>query len=157
MVKVCSYNYPKENEDKYKHFYDKFKYDLHHFQKWTIEGIVEGHHVLVTAPTGSGKSFGAEFAIEYFCSIGKKVIYTSPIKSLSNQKFITREYSAKITQNLHRLFEQHQSTPEISFSINSTEAIKEAVIENLGIALVPYLSVARELKSKKIIRVDFDT
>ena len=87
MVKVCSYNYPKENEDKYKHFYDKFKYDLHHFQKWTIEGIVEGHHVLVTAPTGSGKSFGAEFAIEYFCSIGKKVIYTSPIKSLSNQKF----------------------------------------------------------------------
>ena len=42
-------------------------------------------------------------------------------------------------------------------SINSTEAIKEAVIEDLGIALVPYLSVASELKSKKIIRVDFDT
>lgn len=76
---------------------------------------------------------------------------------LSNQKFITREYSAQITQNLYRLFEQHQSTPNISFSINSTEAIKEAVIENLGIALVPYLSVARELKSKEIIRVDFNT
>lgn len=78
-------------------------------------------------------------------------------ESLSKQKFITREYSAQITQNLFRLFEQYQSSPNVSFSINSTEAIKEAVIENLGIALVPYLSVARELEAQKIIRIDFDT
>jgi LysR family transcriptional regulator, low CO2-responsive transcriptional regulator len=78
-------------------------------------------------------------------------------ENLSKQKFITREYSAQITQNLYRLFEQHQATPQVSLSINSTEAIKEAVIENLGIALLPYLSVARELESKKIIKIDFDT
>ena len=78
-------------------------------------------------------------------------------ENLSEQKFISREYSAQITQNLFRLFEQYQSSPNISFSINSTEAIKEAVIENLGIALVPYLSVARELETQKIIRIDFDT
>jgi len=77
--------------------------------------------------------------------------------NLADKNFVTREYSAQITQNLYKLFEQHQSTPKISFSINSTEAIKEAVIENLGIALVPYLSVTRELKSKKIVRIDFNT
>jgi len=88
MVKVCSITeYPNENEDKYEKYFSKFSYPLHTFQKWAVEGIVEGHHVLVTAPTGSGKSLPAEFAVDFFHSIGKKVIYCSPIKSLSNQKF----------------------------------------------------------------------
>lgn len=88
MVKICSITeYPNDNELKYKEYFDKFKHPLHIFQKWAIEGIVEGHHVLVTAPTGSGKSLPAEFALDFFHSIGKKTIYCSPIKSLSNQKF----------------------------------------------------------------------
>jgi superfamily II RNA helicase len=88
MVKVCSItNYPKDNEAKYCEHFQKFNYPLHIFQKYAIEGIVEGHHVLVTAPTGSGKSLPAEFALDYFHSKGKKTIYCSPIKSLSNQKF----------------------------------------------------------------------
>ena len=88
MVKICDINnYPSENEEKYKEHFTKFKYPLHIFQKWAIEAIVEGHHVLVTAPTGSGKSLPAEFSVEYFASLNKKVIYCSPIKSLSNQKF----------------------------------------------------------------------
>ena len=55
----------------------------------------------VTAHTGSGKTLPAEFAIEYFASKGKKVIYTSPIKALSNQKF----------------YEFTQKFPHISFGI----------------------------------------
>lgn len=88
MVKICDINnYPSENEEKYKEHFEQFKYPLHIFQKYAIEGIVEGHHVLVTAPTGSGKSLPAEFSLNFFVSKGKKVIYCSPIKSLSNQKF----------------------------------------------------------------------
>ena len=87
MVKICSTNYPRENEDVYKEYFEKFNYPLHDFQKWSIEGIVEGHHVLACCPTGSGKSLPAEFALDYFHSKGKKTIYCSPIKSLSNQKF----------------------------------------------------------------------
>ena len=88
MVKICEINnYPSENEAKYKEQFDKFKYPLHIFQKWAIEAIVEGQHILVTAPTGSGKSLPAEFAVDFFHSQGKKTIYCSPIKSLSNQKF----------------------------------------------------------------------
>jgi superfamily II RNA helicase len=94
MVKICAYNYPKESEEEYKKYYEPFSYELHDFQKWAIEGIVEGHHVLVTAPTGTGKSMPAEFALDYFHSKGKKTIYCSPIKSLSNQKFndFTQKY-----------------------------------------------------------------
>lgn len=88
MVKVCSLTtYPDNSFSKYKEYFEKFDYPLHIFQKYAIEGIVEGHHVLVTAPTGSGKSLPAEFAIDYFHSLKKKTIYCSPIKALSNQKF----------------------------------------------------------------------
>ena len=95
MVKICSItNYPSENEARYKEHFEKFNYPLHIFQKWAIEGIVEGHHVLCCCPTGSGKSLPAEFAVQHFASYGKKVIYCSPIKSLSNQKFsdFTQKY-----------------------------------------------------------------
>lgn len=96
MVKVCSFSYPKET--KYTQLINdinaKNGYELHDFQKWCVEAIMEGHHVLACCPTGSGKTFGGEFAIEQMTNINKKVIYCSPIKALSNQKFydFTRKY-----------------------------------------------------------------
>ena len=87
MVKVCSYDYPKKNEQQYAEYYSKYAYPLHDFQKWCVEAIVEGHHVLSCCPTGSGKTFGGEFALEHMFGKGKKTIYCSPIKALSNQKF----------------------------------------------------------------------
>jgi superfamily II RNA helicase len=87
MVKVCSYDYPKKSEDQYAQHYSKYSYPLHDFQKWCVEAIVEGHHVLACCPTGSGKTFGGEFALEHMFGKGKKTIYCSPIKALSNQKF----------------------------------------------------------------------
>jgi len=95
MVKICSYNYPETNEELYQKYYENYPYKLHDFQKWTIEGLVQGNHVLICCPTGSGKTFGGEFAISYFNSIGKKVIYTTPIKALSNEKYyaFTNKYT----------------------------------------------------------------
>lgn len=85
MVKQCDQIYPQENL--YDQYFEKYPYPLSDFQKWAIQGIVEENHVLVTAHTGSGKTLPAEFAIEHFTTKGKKVIYTAPIKALSNQKF----------------------------------------------------------------------
>jgi superfamily II RNA helicase len=87
MVKICSNSYPVSNEETYKHYFEKYPFPLSSFQKHAIEAIVEGQHILVTAHTGSGKTLPAEFAIEHFVFLKKKVIYTSPIKALSNQKF----------------------------------------------------------------------
>jgi len=94
MVKICSNEYPTEQDEKYATYFDRFPYPLSPFQKHALEAIIEGHHVLVTAHTGSGKTLPAEFAIQHFASLGKKVIYTSPIKALSNQKYyeFTKKY-----------------------------------------------------------------
>lgn len=67
--------------------FDKYSFPLSIFQKIAIKAIVDGHHSLSCVPTGSGKTLPALFAIDFFTSIGKKVIYTSPIKALSNQKY----------------------------------------------------------------------
>jgi superfamily II RNA helicase len=89
MVFLCDQPYTQELEA-----FAQFPYPLSDFQKYAIEGILKGNHVLVTAHTGSGKTLPAEFAIQHFVSQGKKVIYTSPIKALSNQKFydFTQKY-----------------------------------------------------------------
>ena len=87
MVKICPDTYPHRNEETYAEHFEKYSFPLSSFQKYAIEAIVNGDHILVTAHTGSGKTLPAEFAIEHFVASGKKVIYTSPIKALSNQKF----------------------------------------------------------------------
>ena len=94
MVRVCSYNYPKDREEEYKEHYESYPYELHDFQKWSIEAIVTGNHVLVCCPTGSGKTLPGEFSLNFFHSKGKRTIYTSPIKALSNEKFynFTQKY-----------------------------------------------------------------
>ena len=74
-------------ETNYDEYFNLFTYTLSDFQKESIRAIVDGNHSLVTAHTGSGKSLPAEFAIQFFTKQGKKVIYTSPIKALSNQKY----------------------------------------------------------------------
>ena len=91
MVKVCEQTYPVKSA--FDVYFQDYPFPLSPFQKHAIEAIVEGHHVLVTAHTGSGKTLPAEFAIRHFVQKKKKVIYTSPIKALSNQKYY--EFSQK--------------------------------------------------------------
>jgi superfamily II RNA helicase len=71
--------------------YYPFKYDLDHFQLHGCKAIDNGENVLITAHTGSGKTALALYAISRCIAQDKKVVYTSPIKTLSNQKF--KEFS----------------------------------------------------------------
>jgi superfamily II RNA helicase len=84
MVVICSKPFTEIGYDEY---FNKYPFPLSDFQKYSIHATVNGHHSLITAHTGSGKSLPAEFAIEHFVAKGKRVIYTSPIKALSNQKY----------------------------------------------------------------------
>jgi ATP-dependent RNA helicase HelY len=57
------------------------------FQVEAAEHLAAGRSVLVAAPTGTGKTIVAEFAIWQARRAGQRAIYTAPIKALSNQKF----------------------------------------------------------------------
>ena len=64
-----------------------FPFPLDSFQKHAVKAIHNGHNVLVTAKTGSGKTLVGEYLIHHCLKKGQRVFYTTPIKSLSNQKF----------------------------------------------------------------------
>ena len=126
MVKLCDKQYPNKSEEKYQEHFSKFSFPLSDFQKYAIESTVEGNHVLVTAHTGSGKTLPAEFAIDYFVSKGKKVIYTSPIKALSNQKFY--EFSEKFPHiSFGILTGDIKTNPEADVLIMTTEILQNTL------------------------------
>lgn len=65
----------------------EYTYPLDNFQRWAIAAINRHENVLVTAKTGSGKTLVGEYQIAESLRTGRRVFYTTPIKSLSNQKF----------------------------------------------------------------------
>jgi ATP-dependent RNA helicase HelY len=68
-------------------FAERYEFPLDSFQREAIDAQAEGSSVLVAAPTGSGKTVVAEFALERALDAGRKCFYTTPLKALSNQKF----------------------------------------------------------------------
>ena len=65
----------------------EYKFPLDPFQQHAISAIHNHENVLVTAKTGSGKTLVGEYQIAHSLAKGRRVFYTTPIKSLSNQKF----------------------------------------------------------------------
>ena len=65
---------------------------LDKFQEDSIKAIDNNHSVVVSAPTGSGKTLIADYIIGKYLKEGLRVIYTAPIKALSNQKY--KEFTA---------------------------------------------------------------
>ena len=86
-------SYPYDNSTKIKSF-DKilnpahnFPFELDEFQKKSIICLENGESVLVSAHTSAGKTVVAQYAIAMAKRNHQRVIYTSPIKALSNQKY----------------------------------------------------------------------
>ena len=57
------------------------------FQTTSFDALDAGRSVLVSAPTGSGKTVVADYAVARALAEGRKAFYTTPLKALSNQKF----------------------------------------------------------------------
>lgn len=64
-----------------------YTFPLDVWQQQAVTAIHRGDNILVTAKTGSGKTLVGEYQIAYILKHGKRIFYTTPIKSLSNQKF----------------------------------------------------------------------
>ncbi|KAJ7040808.1 rRNA-processing arch domain-containing protein [Mycena alexandri] len=65
----------------------EYKFELDPFQRVSIYAIQRNESVLVSAHTSAGKTVVAEYAIAQCLNNKQRVIYTSPIKALSNQKY----------------------------------------------------------------------
>jgi ATP-dependent RNA helicase HelY len=64
-----------------------YPFPLDDFQRTAIASFERGDSVMVAAPTGSGKTVVAEYGIYASFRTTGRVLYTAPIKALSNQKF----------------------------------------------------------------------
>ncbi|HWT80335.1 MAG TPA: DEAD/DEAH box helicase [Candidatus Methylomirabilis sp.] len=80
-------------------FRQRYPFPLDPFQEQAIRHILRGESVIVSAPTGAGKTLIAEFAIYRALAVQRRVIYTTPLKALSNQKFadFSRQYGSELT------------------------------------------------------------
>ena len=104
-----------------------YDFKLSDFQNKAIYGILTGQHVLITAHTGSGKTLPAEYAIQHFTKNKKKVIYTAPIKALSNQKF--NEFTIKYPDiSFGILTGDIKFNPEADVLIMTTEILRNQLL-----------------------------
>src|SRR5437899_11992524 len=74
----------------------RYPFPFDDFQVEAGRAIAAWNSVIVSAPTGAGKTLVAEFAIQAALETGKRIAYTTPLKALSNQKFgdFTRAFGA---------------------------------------------------------------
>lgn len=100
------------------------------FQKKAIAWIEQEHSVLVSAPTGAGKTLIAEAAIEKALNRRQGAIYTAPIKALSNQKY--RDFRARYGEEVGILTGDVSINAQAPLLIMTTEIYRNSLFENLG-------------------------
>lgn len=68
-------------------FVARCPFSLDEYQRTACSALDAGKNVLVCAPTGAGKTVVGEYAVELARGTGRRCVYTTPIKALSNQKY----------------------------------------------------------------------
>ncbi len=104
--------------------------DLHlsRFQREAIAAIRGGRNVLVSAPTGAGKTLVAEYAIVDAVQRGRRCIFTAPIKALSNQKY--RDFRDDPEIDVGLMTGDVTIRPESQVLIMTTEILRNAIFDS---------------------------
>ncbi len=102
---------------------------LDRFQEEAIKAIEANKSVVVSAPTGSGKTLIADYIIDRDAKKGLQVVYTAPIKALSNQKYkeFSKEYGEKNVGLLTGDVVRNSSAPIL---IMTTEIYRNMVLSD---------------------------
>src|SRR5919109_2546902 len=116
-------------------FRARYPFPLDDFQVEAIRAIAGDQSVIVSAPTGAGKTLIAEFAIQAALEAGRRIAYTTPLKALSNQKFgdFTRAYGE---ERVGILTGDVKVNPHAPVLVMTTEILRNALfgsgLEDLG-------------------------
>jgi superfamily II RNA helicase len=107
-------------------FRARFPFALDDFQVEAIRAIDADQSVIVSAPTGSGKTLVAEYAIQAALETGKRIAYTTPLKALSNQKYndFVRAYGA---ETVGILTGDVKVNPHAQVLVMTTEILRNAL------------------------------
>ncbi len=130
-------------------------FQLDPFQQESIQWIEKEHSVLVSAPTGAGKTVIAEYAIEKALSRGESVIYTAPIKALSNQKY--RDFRARYGEQVGILTGDVSINADAPILVMTTEIYRNSLFSTTHLGGSAALSGGEDLdRIRKIGWVIFD-
>ena len=109
-----------------------------------MEAIDAGKSLIVAAPTGCGKTLIAEYAIEVSIRRQKRVVYTAPIKALSNQKYRDfRKRFGDASVGIHT--GDVTINPEAEVLIMTTEIFRNLILENSPRLAQVYYTVFDEI------------
>lgn len=100
----------------------EYEFKLDSFQERSILCVENEQSVLVSAHTSAGKTVVAEYAIAKSLKNGQRVIYTTPIKALSNQKY--REFEDKFS-DVGLITGDVTNNPSASCLIMTTEILRQ--------------------------------
>lgn len=91
---------------------------------------LEFEDVLVTAPTGSGKTWIAREEIRRLLGSGKRAWYTSPLKALTNSKY--QEFTAEFgTERVGILTGDRKENPDAPLIVGTTEIYRNQLFDSL--------------------------
>jgi len=97
------------------------------FQQEAIDYINQGFSVIVSAPTGAGKTAIAEHILANSIQNNLGVVYTAPIKALSNQKF--RDFQGQFGENIGILTGDVSLNPSAPVLIMTTEIFRNKILD----------------------------
>ncbi len=103
-------------------------FTLDPFQEEAIAHLRAGRSVIVSAPTGAGKTLIAEYAVDHALREGERIIYTAPIKALSNQKF--RDFSADYPGQAGLVTGDVTIRPDAPVLIMTTEIFRNVIFDD---------------------------
>ena len=109
-------------------FAARYPFPLDLFQREAISHLANDRSVLVTAPTGTGKTIVAEYAIWRALQRHQRVIYTTPLKALSNQKYhdFGQEFGPGSTGLLTGDIVEHSKAPIL---VMTTEVYRNMLLD----------------------------
>ncbi|MHB8646243.1 MAG: DEAD/DEAH box helicase [Thermomicrobiales bacterium] len=104
-----------------------YPFPLDPFQEEAIGLLRRGESVMVAAPTGTGKTVVAEYAVHAAFARRARVMYTTPIKALSNQKF--RDLRARYGDAVGLLTGDVTVNPRAPILVMTTEVVRNMLIQ----------------------------